>query len=95
MHDHGIKFASDLVDNKGKFYSHQSLCDTYDIQISILTHHGLTNAVLHSWPQLKTLNCNIAFPFVPSSVRIFKNKSANWHCGCHTLICKKILIKKT
>ena len=23
------------------------------------------------------------------------NKSANWHCGRHTLICKKKLIKKT
>ena len=23
------------------------------------------------------------------------NKSAKWHCGRHTLICKKILIKKT
>ena len=22
------------------------------------------------------------------------NKSAKWHCGRHTLICKKILIKK-
>ena len=25
----------------------------------------------------------------------FLNKSAKWHCGRHTLICKKILIKKT
>ena len=24
-----------------------------------------------------------------------ENKSAKWHCGRHTLICKKILIKKT
>ena len=23
------------------------------------------------------------------------DKSAKWHCGRHTLICKKILIKKT
>ena len=23
------------------------------------------------------------------------NKSAKWHCGRHTLICKKILVKKT
>ena len=27
--------------------------------------------------------------------RIKMNKSAKWHCGRHTLICKKILIKKT
>ena len=26
---------------------------------------------------------------------ILKNKSAKWHCGRHTLICKKIVIKKT
>ena len=38
MHDHGIKFVSDLDDSKGKFYSYQSLCDTYSIQISILTY---------------------------------------------------------
>ena len=25
----------------------------------------------------------------------YHNKSAKWHCGRHTLICKKILIKKT
>ena len=25
----------------------------------------------------------------------FLNKSAKWHCGRHTLICKKILVKKT
>ena len=24
-----------------------------------------------------------------------KNKSAKWHCGRHTLICKKKLVKKT
>ena len=73
MHDHGIKFVSDLVDSKGKFYSYQSLCDTYDIQISILTYRGLRNSVLHSWPQLNTLNYNVFFPFVPSTVRIYKN----------------------
>ena len=28
-------------------------------------------------------------------VKLFENKSAKWHCGRHTLICKKILIKKT
>ena len=27
--------------------------------------------------------------------RSLQNKSAKWHCGRHTLICKKILIKKT
>ena len=25
----------------------------------------------------------------------YENKSAKWHCGRHTLICKKILVKKT
>ena len=25
---------------------------------------------------------------------LYQNKSAKWHCGRHTLICKKILIKK-
>ena len=73
MHDHGIKFVSDVVDSKGKFYSYQSLCDTCGIQISILTYLGLRNSVLHSWPQLNTLNCNVSFPFFPSTVRIFKN----------------------
>ena len=73
MHDHGIKFVSDLVDSEGKFCSYQSLCDTYGIQISILTYLGLKNSVLHSWPQLNTLHCNVSFPFVPSTVRIFKN----------------------
>ena len=28
-------------------------------------------------------------------VHLKLNKSAKWHCGRHTLICKKILIKKT
>ena len=28
-------------------------------------------------------------------VGVHENKSAKWHCGRHTLICKKILIKKT
>ena len=27
--------------------------------------------------------------------KFVKNKSAKWHCGRHTLICKKIVIKKT
>ena len=30
-----------------------------------------------------------------SNVQTKCNKSAKWHCGRHTLICKKILIKKT
>ena len=29
------------------------------------------------------------------SVSSFRDKSAKWHCGRHTLICKKILVKKT
>ena len=79
MHDHGIKFVSDLVDSKGNFYSYQSLCNTYNIQISILTYLGLRNSIMHSWPQLNTLNCNIFFPFVPSIVRIYKNNRKGTH----------------
>ena len=30
-----------------------------------------------------------------STLLCIHNKSAKWHCGRHTLICKKILIKKT
>ena len=28
-------------------------------------------------------------------IQVTINKSAKWHCGRHTLICKKILVKKT
>ena len=31
----------------------------------------------------------------PGHTKDHHNKSAKWHCGHHTLICKKILIKKT
>ena len=50
--------------------------------------------VLSRWlqPQVKSN--------VTALIQIFQeisniNKSAKWHCGRHTLICKKILIKKT
>ena len=46
MHEHGVNFVSDLVDSKGKSHSYQSLCDTYDIQISFLTYLGLRHSVL-------------------------------------------------
>ena len=88
MHDHGIKFVSDLVDSKGNSYSYQSLCNTYNIQISILTYLGLRNSIMHSWPQLNTLNCNIFFPFVPSIVRIYKNNRKGTHIFYYTFISK-------
>ena len=38
------------------------------------------------------LHCVI---FLYKNPKRFYYKSAKWHCGRHTLICKKILIKKT
>ena len=40
-----------------------------------------------------TVSCGFASR--PGHTKDHHNKSAKWHCGRHTLICKKILIKKT
>ena len=46
-------------------------------------HHSMTSDLKSDVKQIQKVMIGLS------------NKSAKWHCGRHTLICKKILIKKT
>ena len=77
LFDKKVRFVCDLFDKNGHFYRYNTLCTIYDIHIPITIYLGLKNSILNKWPQLKTLNNNIPFPHIPTSIKLFtKNKAS-------------------
>ena len=66
------------------------LGDPYVLTLNILMNHAYCRSSLENEKHF-TCTSNRNSPQIPPKL----NKSAKWHCGHHTLICKEILIKKT
>ena len=71
MFDLGIRFVSDLFDDKGVLHNYEYLCRIYNNRLPILTYLGLKNSIFGKWPFLREAPSNIPLPLLPFTFKFF------------------------